>query len=88
VQGQAHPIQLRPTVAIAEGSAAVGETPGGRRAVVGGYVLTVQVPGSALLQVPAGGTVTVSQVPAERPVAPPRTLVHMFSRLLVHFLPR
>ena len=63
LQGQARPVKVLSTATIAEGDAAVEETPEGRRAVVGGYVLTVPAPGSALLQVPAGGTVTVSQIP-------------------------
>ena len=62
-QGQARPVKVLPTAAVAEGDAAVEETPEGKRAVVGGYVLTVPAPGSALLQVPAGGTVTISQIP-------------------------
>jgi hypothetical protein len=60
VQGQGRPIQVLPTEILTKGTIPVENVPAGRRAVVGGYVLTTHEDGSALLQVPDGGSVTVS----------------------------
>jgi len=63
VQGQARPVQILPTTVLTEGNVPVEDTQVGRRAVVDGYVLTVKA-GSAAVQVPAGGRVTVSLRPS------------------------
>ena len=61
VQGMARPVQVLPTTVLTQGNVPVEDTPTGRRAIVGGYVLTVE-DGSATLQVPERGKVTVSLV--------------------------
>jgi len=62
VQGQGRPVQVLPTVVLIEGNVPVENTSAGRRAVVDGYVLTVE-DGSARLQAPEKGKVTVSLLP-------------------------
>ncbi len=59
VKGAARPVQVLPTAFLTDGNVPVDDTPAGRRAVVDGYVLTVE-DGSATLQVPENGKVTVS----------------------------
>jgi len=63
VQGQARPVQVLPTAVLIEGDVSIENTPVGRRAVVDGYVLTVEE-GSATLQMPEKGKVTVSLLPS------------------------
>jgi len=63
VPGQGRPVQVIPTAVLTEGEVPVADTPAGRRAVIDGYVLAVQG-AMATLQVPAGGKVTVSLLPA------------------------
>jgi len=63
VQGQGRPVQVLPTVVLIEGNVPIENTSAGRRAVVDGYVLTVE-DGFATLQVPEKGKVTVSLLPS------------------------
>jgi hypothetical protein len=63
VQGQARPVQILPTTILTEGNVPVEDTSTGRRAVVDGYVLTVEVD-LATLQMPEGKRVTVSLLPS------------------------
>lgn len=59
VRGQSRPVQYLDTAVLRDGSAVVERTDEGRRAVVDGFVLTVDEDGSATLVVPAGQHVTV-----------------------------
>lgn len=63
VQGQARPVQILPTTVLLDGNVPVEDTLAGRRAVVDGYVLTVEA-GAATLQVPEKGKVTVNLLPS------------------------
>ncbi|MCX5103581.1 hypothetical protein [Streptomyces sp. NBC_00439] len=59
VRGQSRPVQYLDTAVLRGGSAMVETTDEGRRAVVDGFVLTVDEDGSATLVVPTGQRVTV-----------------------------
>jgi hypothetical protein len=60
VRGQARPVQYIDTDVVRTGEAPVEDLEGGyRRAVVGGYVLTVDADGIAIVEPPEGGVVTV-----------------------------
>jgi hypothetical protein len=59
VRGQSRPVQYLDTAVLTGGSATVEATSDGRRAVVEGFILTVDEEGTATLVVPAGQRVTV-----------------------------
>lgn len=60
VRGQARPVQYIDTDVVRTGEAPVEDLEGGyRRAIVGGYVLTVDAEGLATVEPPVGGVVTV-----------------------------
>ncbi|MEV5066393.1 hypothetical protein AB0K94_35645 [Streptomyces sp. NPDC053794] len=59
VRGQSRPVQYLDTEVLRGGSVTVETTAEGRRAVVDGFVLTVNESGSATLVVPTGRQVTV-----------------------------
>ncbi|MCS6559744.1 hypothetical protein NYQ31_15210 [Curtobacterium flaccumfaciens] len=67
VRGQARPIQYIDTDVVRNGAAPVEKLEGGRhlRAVVAGYVLTVDHEGIATVEPPQGGIVTVT-APSDR----------------------
>lgn len=61
VRGQARPVQYIYTDTVRTGDAPVIEDKeGNRRAIVNGYVLTVDVEGHAYVEPPVGGVVTVT----------------------------
>ena len=61
VRGQARPVQYIDTDFVRNGDAPVEELEDGyRRAIVGGYVLTVDAEGMAIVEPPVGGVVTVT----------------------------
>lgn len=61
VRGQARPVQYADTDVVRNGEAPVEEFDDGhRRAVVAGYVLTVDADGIATVEPPEGGVVTVT----------------------------
>ncbi len=63
VQGMSRPVQVFPTAVLTGGNVPVEETAKGLRAVLDGFVLTVEN-NLATLQVPQGGKVLVSMVSA------------------------
>jgi hypothetical protein len=58
-QGDAWPVRYVDTTVVADGDVPVQDIPEGRRAVVGGYTLTIGADSNATVLVPAGRTVTV-----------------------------
>lgn len=62
-RGYARSVQYVDTAVVAGGDVPVAATPAGRRAVVGGFTLTVGPAGDATLLVPRDRTVTVQPVP-------------------------
>ncbi len=59
VRGQSRPVQYLDTTVLTGGTATVKESGEGRRAVIDGFILTVDDNGFATLVVPAGQRVTV-----------------------------
>ncbi|WP_331738429.1 hypothetical protein [Embleya sp. NBC_00896] len=59
VKGQARPVQYLDTTVLTGGTAAVEKSSEGRRAVIDGFILTVDDNGAATLVVPTGRRVTV-----------------------------
>lgn len=57
--GDTRPVQYIDSAVVAEGAVPVERGPGGRRAVVGDFVLTVGDDGAAVLVMPAGRSLTV-----------------------------
>ncbi len=68
-RGYARNVQYLDTAVVAGGDVTAHPTPEGRRAVVGGFTLTVTDDGNAVVLVPADRTLTVKPVPG--PVGEP-----------------